>query len=155
MELGYCHACGTRNGPEATKCGKCGIALINLDRSSNIVQGVRSGAVAGVIIGIVSAILSAIIGMLFSGSLGFGVIILVFVAIVWIVKGIIIGAISGVTNSLCYYQNASGIGAIVGGVSSFLPFVGGNLWVDIALGGALGSLASYIERKYFRKMSWL
>jgi len=169
VELGYCQACGTRNGPEATKCGKCGIAIINLDRSSNIVQGLRSGVLAGVVIGLVDAILSALFGAVTSndvtGAAVAGVFLFIWVFICWIVKGVIIGAIAGLTNSLCYYRNASGIGAIIGGISVFL--FPGCLWLsslglclfiwgaNIAVGGALGSLASYIERKYFRKMSWL
>ena len=158
MELGYCQACGTRNGPEAAKCGKCGTEIINLDRSSNALQGIRSGAVAGVIIGIVCAIWTAMWGMLFSGSIQVGFIIVILVSFFWVIKGVITGAIAGVTGSLCYYKNASSIGlavAIVLYLVTFGLFSSGSIIIEAILGGSLGSLASYIERKYFRKMTWL
>jgi hypothetical protein len=153
MELGYCHCCGTNNQPEAKKCKKCGAELINLDRSSNITQGLRSGVIAGAIIALVAGILTAAIGSLFSGSavLGAGLFIIVF--IYWLIAGIIIGAISGATSSLCFYQNSAAIGAIVGFIMLFL--VGGSWYINIALGTGAGYLASYIERKHFRKMTWL
>lgn len=153
MEPGYCHCCGTQNPPEGKKCKKCGAELINLDRSSNITQGLRSGVISGAIIALVAGILSAAAGSLLSGSalLGAGVFIIVF--IYWLTAGVIIGAISGATNSLCFYQNAAGIGAIVGFIMLFL--VGGSWYINIALGAGAGYLASYIERKHFRKIKWL
>ncbi len=153
MEPGYCHCCGNHNPPEEKKCKKCGAEIINLDRSSNIVQGLRSGVIAGLIIALVAGILSAAVGSLFSSSalVGAGFFIIVF--IYWVIAGIIIGAIAGATSSLCFYQNAAGIGAIVGFIMLFL--VGGSWYINIALGSGAGYLASYIERKHFRKMTWL
>ena len=154
MELGYCHCCGTNNPPEAKKCKKCGAELINLDRSSNITQGLRSGVIAGSIIALVAAILSAALGSLFTGSAAVGIGFFIFVFIYWFFAGIVIGAIAGATSSLCYYQNSSGIGVIVGVIMCLLlPSLG--WYINIGCGSAIGYLASYIERKHFRKMTWL
>ena len=153
MELGYCHCCGNHNPPEEKKCKKCGAEIINLDRSSTIVQGLRSGVISGAIIALVAGILSAALGSLFSGSALVGIGLFIIVFIYWLIAGIIIGAIAGATSSLCFYQNAAGIGAIVGFIMLFL--VGGSWYINIGLGSGAGYLASYIERKYFRKMTWL
>ncbi len=153
MELGYCHCCGNHNPPEEKKCKKCGAEIINLDRSSTIVQGLRSGVISGAIIALVAGILSAALGSLFSGSALVGIGLFIIVFIYWLIAGIIIGAIAGATSSLCFYQNAAGIGAIVGFIMLFL--VGGSWYINIGLGSGAGYLASYIERKHFRKMTWL
>ena len=153
MELGYCHCCGNHNPPEEKKCKKCGAEIINLDRSSTIVQGLRSGVISGAIIALVAGILSAALGSLFSGSAVVGIGLFIIVFIYWLIAGIIIGAIAGATSSLCFYRNAAGIGAIVGFIMLFL--VGGSWYINIGLGSGAGYLASYIERKHFRKMTWL
>ncbi|MEQ8171233.1 MAG: zinc ribbon domain-containing protein [Candidatus Eremiobacterota bacterium] len=153
MEPGYCHCCGNHNPPEEKKCKKCGAEIINLDRSSTIVHGLRSGVIAGAIIALVAGILSAAVGSLFSGSAVVGIGLFIIVFIYWLIAGIIIGAIAGATSSLCFYRNAAGIGAIVGFIMLFL--VGGSWYINIGLGSGAGYLASYIERKYFRKMTWL
>jgi len=152
MELGYCHCCGTHNPPEEKKCKKCGAEIINLDRSSNIFQGLRSGVIAGAGIGVVGAILSALWGAAFFGATG-GAILFVLAFIYWVIAGIIIGVIAGATSSLCFYQNIAGIGGIVGFLGGLV--FGGTWYVNIVLGAATGYLASYIERKHFRKMTWL
>lgn len=153
MELGYCYACGNRNAPEDKKCKKCGAEIINLDRSSTVTQGLRSGAIAGFIVGIVGALIIGILGTVFTGSALAGGIVFVIVIISWTIQGLIVGAVAGATNSLCFYKNASGIGAIVGFISFFI--LGGDIYLNVILGAFLGSLASYIERKHFRKMKWL
>jgi hypothetical protein len=153
MELGYCQACGHRNPPEDQKCKKCGITLINLDRSSNIVQGIRSGTIAGAIMGIVAAVVWAGIGFLFTGSLAAGVILFIFTPLTWIIQGFILGVIAGATSTLCYYRNVCSYGAIIGVIGSLLS--GGSFWFGAVIGSAMGYLASYIERKYFRKMTWI
>jgi len=175
MEMGFCHICSTRNAPEDKKCKRCGTELINLDRSSNMSQGIRSGLISGLITAIITSILFSLYSIMEKND-NFFECLFILIAMN-IIKGLAIGAIAGKTGTLCFYKNIQAIGPIIdilfliiaisqygylkeiGMITKYRGRGGGmhtNAWYIWFLSGSLiAPLASYIEKKYFRKMTWL
>lgn len=130
------------------------------DRSSTLIQGLRSGAVAGLAWGVFSSgFKTAWGGTLIAGistdtAAGFvGAMGGFFLACLLfnVVYGVILGAILGVTQRLCYQSDAMWLGGIFGGAfgllnGAFLSF----WWWHAPLGAAAGAMISFVERSWFR-----
>ncbi len=128
------------------------------DRDSNLVQGIRSGAVAGACVGAFKGIWAFLFAGFFATSYaqwgGFGVIAFGIVVVLWVIEGVIIGGILGATNRLCYAVDAGTLGAVIGVVSQciliFAGISGSLVWAAL-WGAVLGNLACHFEKTIFRK----
>ncbi len=83
----------------------------------------------------------------------FTVLIFIYIFICWCLTGIIVGVTGGCTGLSCSYKKSAVIGFITGIIVFFV--IGGNWYIYPVLGCVTGYLASFIERKYFRRMNLL
>lgn len=134
------------------------------DRESTIIHGLRSGALAGAITGTLCGIFCSAFGSMFASAVisnlaGIGIagIVIFFIVLVSdVVYGTIIGAILGSMNVLCYQYDCIKIGSLAGiivGIITALTGLGGFSGIigGAAHGALLGYLASFVERRIFRK----
>ena len=117
----------------------------NMDRSSNWMHGLRSGAIVGVITGI---FWGAYLGMFGSAMLGAkgGVMVFGYAFMMELVVCTIIGIIAGALDVLCYRYDAMKIGGSVGFVIALLNF---NI-VQVVVGSMyytfIGWACSHVEK---------
>ena len=150
-------------GPEARLLRR-GFDIEKPDRDSTVIHGLRSGAIAGAITGIVCGLFCSFFGSMLAGAavdsmaaLGLaGVVIFIIIFIGQVIYGTIIGAILGGMNVLCYQADCMKIGGIAGLIVSiilWLTHMSGftGIFSGMVHGAILGYLASYIERRVFRK----
>jgi hypothetical protein len=141
------------------------------DKESTWIHGLRSGALSGVVLGTVCGLTcSAFYSMIFSAFLPqlstgsqvaaagvFGIIFFFIIFFANVIYGAVIGAILGAMNVLCYQVDCAKIGAIAGVVISLVfsvighNFSAGGIFGGVTHGAIIGVLASYIEKKVFRK----
>lgn len=149
---------------QETRIPRTEFAVQKTDRDSTVVHGLRSGAIAGAISGLLCGLFCSFFGSMLSSAaiesmagIGLvGVVVFFIVLISNVIYGAIIGAILGGMNVLCYQADCIKFGAIAGvvlgviflllGWSSFM-----GLLSEAAHGSMIGYLASYVERRIFRK----
>jgi hypothetical protein len=137
-----------------------------VDRDSTIVHGLRSGALAGVATGLICGLTCSLFGSVFFGALMdslpgtamAGALIFILVFFSNIIYGTIFGAILGGMNVLCYQADCLKFGSIAGGIIGLAFWaIGGfhglptGILAEAGHGAMLGYLASYMERRVFRK----
>jgi hypothetical protein len=135
-----------------------------VDRDSTVVHGLRSGALAGVTTGLICGLFCSMFSSMFASAItnslagigiaGFVVFIVVFLSNV--IYATIIGAILGGMNVLCYQADCLKFGSIAGIIVGVVLLFTGMGGVQGIIGGAangalIGYLASFFERRVFRK----
>lgn len=141
------------------------------NRDTTWIDGLRSGALSGVVLGTVCGLTCSLFyGMIISAflpaaSIGnqaamaglAGIIFFFIIFLSNVVYGALIGALLGGINVLCYQLDSAKIGGLVGLVIAVVfALIGQKFNVTGIFGGAahgamIGVLASYIEKKVFRK----
>ncbi len=141
------------------------------DRDSTWIQGLRSGALSGVVMGTLCGISCSLFwGFLaaaftppqsvgnqvaVAGMAGIFFFFIIFLCNVF--YGAIVGALLGGINVLCYQLDCAKIGGIIGLVLAIIGAIIShrfgimNFFAGATHGAMLGVLASYIEKKVFRK----
>ncbi|MGV8119127.1 MAG: hypothetical protein AB2L14_05110 [Candidatus Xenobiia bacterium LiM19] len=141
------------------------------NRDTTWIDGLRSGALSGVALGTVCGLTCSLFyGMIISAflpesSLGnqaavAGLAGIIFFFIIFfsnVVYGALIGALLGGINVLCYQLDCAKIGGIIGLVLAVVFALIGHsfnltgIFSGAVHGAMIGVLASYIEKKVFRK----
>lgn len=134
------------------------------DRSSTWLHGLRSGAAAGAVFGVLFGMMGSMFGALITS--GFtnrletagmvGALIFLVVLVEKVIFGSLLGTVLGALGELCYQIDAARVGAWFGAAWAVLSwlFLGGSFMgivFSAGYGAAVGWLASYIEKRVFRR----
>lgn len=133
-------------------------------RKSTLVHGLRAGAAGGAFLGIFWGLYYAFWGGLFGSIVGEwsgmaigGGLMFIIGFTQQVILGLVIGAVAGALNELCYQYDSMRLGSYVGAAWGLLALLSGNgSFLGVLFsgfwGGVMGWIVSFVEKAWFRKM---